>query len=135
MSLTPHGLALEHARAMLKLNDEPFGATASSDMARSLRMGVSSYYAPLHLQRTMEAMRAAYPGVLVEVAKGKSCQLVVPQLREGAFDLIVISGGVEPPDWPLTEVCCGPLQWITSAIQDAHRRDPLPLRLWPSNCP
>jgi len=135
VSLTPYGrVLLEHARTMLRLNDEALGALSAGEMPASLRMGASSYYAPLYLQRTLEAMHVAYPHVMVEVTTGKSCQLV-PQLKQGAFDLVVISGGVEPRDWPLAEVWRGPLQWITSATEAPHLRNPLPLSLWPSNCP
>lgn len=118
---------------MLKLNDDAFSALFSDDVPTSLRMGVSSYYVPLYLQRTMEEMRVVYPNVMVEVIRGRSCQFL-PQLKEGAFDLVVAEGGVEPRDWPSTEVWRSPLRWITSATEDIHLRDPLPLSMWPS-CP
>jgi DNA-binding transcriptional LysR family regulator len=134
VSLTPHGKVLvEHAKAMLRLNDEAFAAMASSDMPVSLRMGISAYYAPLYLQRTLDEMRVLHPNVMVEVIRGRSCQFL-PKLKQGEFDLVVAEGGVEPPDWPLTEVWRSPLRWITSTAHDTHLRDPLPLSLWPS-CP
>src|SRR5262245_6379818 len=79
-------------------------------------------------------MPIAYPNVMVEVTQGRSCQ-VIPQLKDGAFDLVVIGGDVVPSDWPLTEVWRSPIRWITSATEDIHRRDPLPLSMWPSHCP
>ena len=133
VALTASGrVLLEHARAMLKLNEEAFGAVASDNAPASLRMGISSYYAPL-LQRAVEEMRVAYPNVMFEVIRGRTCQFL-PQLKEGVFDLAVGEGGVEPRDWPVTEVWRSPLRWITSATQDIHLRDPLPLSTWPS-CP
>src|SRR4051812_37306305 len=135
VELTPHGQVLvAHASALLKGNDEALAALSPREVPTSLRIGASSYFAPLYLQRTLDAMRAAYPNVLVEVTQGRSCQLV-PQLRDDAFDLVISEGGVEPRDSMLTEAWSGPLRWITSASADTHLRDPLPLSLWPSKCP
>ena len=49
--------------------------------------------------------------------------------------LVVSEGSVVPRSWPSTEVWRGPLKWITSATEAIHRRDPLPLCLYPSDCP
>jgi DNA-binding transcriptional LysR family regulator len=132
VQLSPYGHVLvEHARGILKLNDEAFEALSSRQVPVSLRMGVGTYFTPLYLERTLEAMRALHPHVLVEVIQGISCQLV-PQLRDGEFDLLV--SDIEPPDWPRTEVWRGPLRWITSTTEEIHLRNPLPLSLYPK-CP
>jgi DNA-binding transcriptional LysR family regulator len=135
VELTPQGRVLvDHARALLKMNDDAFAALSAEDLPLSLRVGVSAYYTPLYLRRLSDAMREIYPNVLLEVTQGRSCQLA-PQIKEGAFDLVVCEGGVEPRDLPVTEVWRAPLRWITSTTEEIHRRDPLPLSLWPSNCP
>jgi DNA-binding transcriptional LysR family regulator len=132
VELSPYGRALvDHARAMLKLNDEAFEALCYGQVPVSLRMGVGTYFTPMYLDRTLEAMRAIHPHVLVEVIQGISCQLV-PQLRDGEFDLLV--SDIEPPDWPGKEVWRGALRWITSANEEIHLRNPLPLSLYPT-CP
>jgi DNA-binding transcriptional LysR family regulator len=134
VTLTAYGqILVDHARKMLRLNDEAIRAIAPDDVPRSLRMGISAYYAPLYLQRTLDDMRVMHPNVMVEVIRGRSCQFLA-KLKEGEFDLVVAEGGVEPPDWPQIEVWRSPLRWITSATHDTHLRDPLPLILWPS-CP
>jgi DNA-binding transcriptional LysR family regulator len=135
VELTPHGHVLvEHAKVMLKLNDDALRAVSSSVVSAPFRLGVSEYYTPFYLQRTLEGMRAAYPDVMVEIFQGRSCQIVA-KLKDGAFDLIVSEGGVEPRDVPLTEVWRGPLRWITATSEKVHLRDPVPLALLPSNCP
>jgi DNA-binding transcriptional LysR family regulator len=133
--LTPQGrILVDRARAMLELNDETFRALDSRDFPATMRLGVSSYYAPFFLTRSQEAMRGVYPNVLLEIINGKSCQLVL-QLKEDAFDLIVVEGGLEPRNWQATEIWRAPLRWITATAHTPHLRDPLPLCLLPSDCP
>jgi DNA-binding transcriptional LysR family regulator len=135
VELTPHGRMLaERARAMLALNDEALADMAVDDAPATLRIGTSAYYTPFFLDRTLERIRAEHPELTVEVITGRSCQ-IVPQLRDGAFDIVVSEGGVEPRDWPSVEIWRGPLRWITASEGEVHRRDPLPLSLLPSNCP
>jgi DNA-binding transcriptional LysR family regulator len=133
--LTPQGrILVDRARAMLDLNDETFRALDSRDFPATLRFGTSTYYAPFFLSRTLEALGAEYPNVLIEVISGKSCQLA-QQIKEDTFDLILIEGVLAPRNWQITEVWRGPLWWITSPTHTAHLRDPVPLYLMPSDCP
>ena len=135
VEMTPQGRSLvESARAMLKLNDEALQALSSSKIPISVRFGTSSTYMPWYLSETLEAFRAVYPNVLLEVTDGYSCQ-VAPQIREGGFDLVLCQTGNEPRDWPITEIWRGPLKWITSAEHPTHNERPLPLCLAPADCP
>jgi DNA-binding transcriptional LysR family regulator len=135
VELTPEGRALvETARAMLKLNDDALRAFGSHDLAATVRLGTSSTYIPCYLSKSLDSLRLEYPNVLVEVTDGFSCQLA-PQIKDGAFDLVVCEGGLEPRNWQSTEVWRGPLRWITAAAHSAHLQDPLALCLPPSDCP
>ena len=135
VEMTPQGRSLvESARAMLKLNDDALRTLSSSDFSVTVRFGTTSTYIPCYLSGTLERFRAAHPTALVEVTDGYSCQ-VTPQIREGAFDLVLCQLGHEPRDWPTTEIWRGPLRWVTSTESPTHLERPLPLCLSPANCP
>jgi DNA-binding transcriptional LysR family regulator len=135
VELTPQGRALvDSARAMLKINDDALRALASHDLPATVRLGTSSTYIACYLANSLDLLRAEYPNVVVEVTDGYSCQ-IAPQIRDGAFDLVVIEGGHVPRSWQSTEVWRGPLKWITSTAHSVHLQDPLPLCLPPGNCP
>ena len=135
VELTAKGRALvESARAMLALSDQALQALSSEDQPVTVRFGTSSTYIPWFLSAALDRFRSAYPNALLEVTDGYSCQ-VAPQIREGAFDLVLCEIGHEPRDWPTTEIWRGPLKWVTSAEHPVHLERPLPLCLLPANCP
>ncbi len=135
VELTPQGRALlETARAMLALNDQAFQVVRTRDMPETIRLGTSVSFTPCYLQKTLETIRSLRPNVLVEVTEGYSCQLA-PQIKDGAFDLVVCEGGHEPRGWQADEIFRGPLRWVTSTERSPHRHDPVPLSLPPGNCP
>jgi DNA-binding transcriptional LysR family regulator len=135
VELTPHGAALvETARAMLALNDSVFLTLDAAALPERVRLASSSTYIPFYLQRTLDEMRVRRPNLTVEVTEGYSCQ-IAPEVKDGAFDLVVCEGNHEPRGWPVTEVWRGRLRWIGAANGAAHRLDPVPLSLPPGNCP
>ena len=135
VELTPQGRALmESARAMLKINDEAFRALASHDLPATVRLATSSAFVPFYLADSLDSFRSQHPDVLVEVTEGFSCQLA-PQIRDGAFDLVLCEGNHQPRNWQSTEVWRGPLKWITSTAHSVYHQVPLPLSLPPANCP
>jgi DNA-binding transcriptional LysR family regulator len=135
VELTAQGRALvESARAMLKLNDEAFRALASHDLPATVRLGTSSGLIPFYLANSLNLFRSEHPNAVVEVTDGYACQLA-PEVREGAFDLVLGLGPHVPRNWPSTEVWRGPLKWITSIVHPVHHQDPLPLCLAPGACP
>ncbi len=135
VELTSQGRALvDSARAMLKINDDALRALGSHDLPATVRLGTSSAYIPCYLIKTLDLLRSEYPNVLIEVTDGNSCQLA-PQIRDGAFDLVLCEGGQEPRNWQSTEIWRGPLRWITSTAHSVHLQDPIPLCLPPSDCP
>lgn len=135
VELTPQGRSMaDVARRMLQLNDEAFRELAELNPRTTLRLGASEYYRPFFLDRALAAIREEFPNVLVEVIGGKSCQLF-PQIKDGVFDIVVGESNHEPRGWDSMLVWKGPLRWVTSETQDTHRRNPLPLSLYPSDCP
>jgi DNA-binding transcriptional LysR family regulator len=110
---------------MLKLNDDAFRALASRDHAATLRFATSAEYVPFFLTDALDAFRAEYPDVVVEVTDGLSCQLA-PQVRDGRFDLVLCHEDLAPRNWESTEVWRGPLKWITSEARSVHLEEPLP---------
>jgi DNA-binding transcriptional LysR family regulator len=135
VELTAQGRRLlDSARTMLALNDEVFREVDARDLPATVRLGTSSAFAPYYVARTLEALRAEYPNVLVEVTNGYSCQ-IAPRIKDGVFDLVLCEGDHEPRNWEAKDIWRGPLLWITSETHEAHRRDPLPLCLAPGDCP
>ena len=135
VEVNAQGRALvESARAMLKLNDEALRSLGSDAAPTTFRLATSSCYSPFYFNKAVEAVRAQFPNVMVELTEGYTCQLA-PRIKDDIFDLMLCEGGHEPRNWPLTHVWRGPLQWIASASHDVHLRNPLPLSLTPKDCP
>lgn len=135
IELTPQGHALvQKARAMLSLNDETFRSLAPEKVAARVRIASADEYSPFYVSRSIEAFHASYPDALVEVIEGFSCQ-IAPQIRSGAFDIVVCEGAHIPRGYEATEIWRGPLRWVTSATSSAHQWTPLPLSLSPTECP
>ena len=135
VELTAQGRALvESAHAMLKLNDDALRAAGSAEVRATIRLATTSVFADYYLRESLQRFSAAFPNALVEVAEGTSCQ-IAPQIRDGAFDLVICSAGYEPRGWPSTEVARVPFKWVTSSAHSQHLRRPLPLSLAPGKCP
>ncbi len=135
IELTPQGQALVHkARAMLSLNDETLRSLAPEKPPARVRIASSAEYSPFFASRSIEAFRTSYPDAVVEVVEGFSCQ-IAPQIRSGAFDIVVCEGAHVPRGYEATEIWRGPLRWVTSATSSAHQWTPLPLSLSPAECP
>ena len=88
------------------------------------------------------AISLAYPGTLfrastvveVQVVSTASCVLAA-QFKAGDHDLVILDRGLEPRQWPATEIWRQPMRWITSDEHGQHLRDPLPLAVSPADCP
>jgi DNA-binding transcriptional LysR family regulator len=132
--LTPQGRALvEKARTMLSLNDEAFNSLGPEQAAANLRLASGAEYSVFFLAASIELFHARYPDAVVEVVEGFSCQ-VAPQVRNGLFDIVVCEGAHTPKGWESKELWRGPLRWVTSKANPAHRKRPLPLSLSPADC-
>ena len=135
IELTPQGRALvEKARAMLRLNDEAFRSLGLDQAAAKLRLASAADYGVFFLAESIALFHARYPNAVIEAVEGFSCQ-IVPQIRNGLFDIVVCEGTHIPKGWEATEIWRGPLRWVTSKAIPAHGRTPLPLSLSPADCP
>jgi DNA-binding transcriptional LysR family regulator len=135
VELTPEGRSLvEHARKMLELNDHAFRDLTASETPRTLRLGANLYYNRFYLDDAVSNFRKSNANIIVEVINGITCQ-VFPLIKDDAFDLVLGESGHEPKGFEAIEVWKGPFRWVTSTTDPIHLQDPLPLSLYPSECP
>jgi DNA-binding transcriptional LysR family regulator len=135
IELTPAGkLLLDRSRDLLALNDEILSELRKPASAGEVRLGAPEDFSRRYLPMVLAGFARSHPGVSVEISQGPSCQHV-PMLTDGALDLMICEGGIEPRRWPAVELHRASLRWITSRQHDVHRQDPVPLVLSPGNCP
>jgi DNA-binding transcriptional LysR family regulator len=135
VELTPEGRSLvEHARKMLELNDNAFRDLTAAEALKKLRLGAPDYFNRFYLDHAISDLHQSYPNVFVEVFEGRTCQLF-PLIKEDAFDLVLGESIQQPKGFEAIDVWKGPFRWVTSTTDPIHLRDPLPLSLYPSECP
>lgn len=129
--LTREGEALVgYARRMLTLGDEALGAISKSECAGTVRIGSLDDYATRVMPAILAKFWSAYPDVQVEVRTGLTTDLFE---RLGVdYDLVL---GMQPAgsgrgtlirrDRPV---------WAAAAKYDAHKKQPVPLALYPEGC-
>ena len=100
----------------------------------TVRLGIPDEVAERYLPRILERFVEQAPAVEVRVVSGASCALAV-QFKTGDYDLVILDRGLEPRQWPATEIWRQPMRWITSGDHGQHLRDPLPLVVSPADCP
>ena len=134
VSLTPHGrYLLQHAEALLALNDRIWQAFRAPAMHGTVRLGTPDDYALRYLPGVLKRFADTHPDVEVEVSCASSSECV-EKLEAGELDLTLCSEGLVPERWPAEELWRGPLYWITSERHAPHRLDPVPLALAAGNC-
>jgi DNA-binding transcriptional LysR family regulator len=135
IELTPEGLyLLGRAREILDLNDDILRSVRAAPVHGTVRLGIPEEVAGRYLPRVLERFSEQAPSVEVQVASSASCALAV-QFKAGDFDLVILDRGLEPRQWPATEIWRQPMHWITSDEHGQHLRDPLPLAVSPADCP
>jgi DNA-binding transcriptional LysR family regulator len=135
VELTAPGEELvERGRALLALNDEIVQSLQARTVHRSVRLGADGGYSRPWIPTILARFAATHPAITVEISRASSCELV-PRLKAGDLDLVLCEGGLEPRQWPATEMWRGRLEWIVSEAHPRHLDDPLPLVLVPGNCP
>jgi DNA-binding transcriptional LysR family regulator len=135
IDLTPEGLyLLGRAREILDLNDDILRSVRAAPVHGTVRLGIPEEVAGRYLPRVLERFSEQAPSVEVQVASSASCALAV-QFKAGDFDLVILDRGLEPRQWPATEIWRQPMHWITSDEHGQHLRDPLPLAVSPADCP
>lgn len=135
IELTPEGLyLLGRAREILALNDDILRSVRAAPVHGTVRLGIPEEVAERYLPRVLERFSEQAPSVEVQVVSAASCVLAM-QFKAGDHDLVILDRGLEPRQWPATEIWRQPMRWITSDIHGQHLRDPLPLAVSPADCP
>ena len=135
IELTPEGLyLLDRAREILELNDDILRSVRAAPVHGTVRLGIPEEVEERYLPLVLERFSEQAPSVEVQVVGAASC-LLAAQFKAGGHDLVILSRGLEPRQWPATEIWRQPMRWITSDEHGQHLRDPLPLTLSPADCP
>lgn len=135
LELTPEGLyLLGRAREILALNDDILRSVRAAPVHGSIRLGIPEELAQRYLPLILEGFSERAPSVEVQVGSAPSC-ILAGRFKSGEFDLVILDRGLEPRQWPATEILQQPFRWITSEEHGQHLRDPLPLALSPADCP
>ncbi|MBV8652237.1 MAG: LysR family transcriptional regulator [Alphaproteobacteria bacterium] len=129
--LTRSGEALlGYARRILDLNDEALRRIDGARLAGTVRLGVIDDYACFVLPAVLARFAEQHPDVYVEVHTGLTDHLLA-QLGD-RLDLVL---GMQPAGLGRGEVLRrDPPVWAGPKGQATHRRDPLPLALYPQGC-
>ena len=125
---------LGRAREILALNDDILKSLRTAPLHGTVRLGIPEEVAERFLPRILESFGAQAPAVEVQVVSAASC-LLASQFKNGEYDLVIVDRGLEPRQWPATEIWRQPMRWITSDNHGQHLRDPLPLAVSPADCP
>jgi DNA-binding transcriptional LysR family regulator len=125
---------LSRARELLALNDDIMRSMRATPLHGTIRLGVAAELSTRYLPRILDRFSQVAPGVEVEVAVAGSCFLTL-ELKDAKLDLALLRSGLEPRQWPATEIWRSPVKWITSDAHGQHGRDPLPLSISPAECP
>lgn len=133
LSLTSEGeLLLDHARRLLRLNDELVGRFTERELSGVVRLGAPEDFATSHLPSVLAKFARAHPRVALEV----TCELtleVFERFRAGGLDIALVKrepsgamGGIR--------VWREPLVWVAADRQIAEAEGPLPLIVSPRPC-
>ena len=125
---------LGRARELLALNDDIMHSMRAAPVHGIVRLGFPAELSARFLTAILDRFSHAAPAVEIEVEVAASCFMAV-RLKNSELDLVVLREGLEPRQWPATEIWRSPLIWITSEKHQQHLRDPLPLANSPAHCP
>ena len=129
MRLTNDGRSLvAYAGRLLAVHDEAVASFAEPALTGSVRLGSPDDYATNLLPMVLARFGALYPGVHVEVRCGGTAGLRAA-LDDGELDLALLSHG--PGERDGVVLLRDPLVWVTAPDRPTHRRDPLPLAIYP----
>jgi DNA-binding transcriptional LysR family regulator len=125
---------LERARELLALNDDIMRSMQAAPVHGTIRLGIAAELSSRFLPQILDRFAHTMPGVEVEVEAAVSCLLAL-KLKNAEFDLVIVREGLEPRQWPVTEVWRSQAKWITSLQHAQHMREPLPLAISAADCP
>lgn len=117
----------DHARDMLRLNDQAWGSLSSNRLSGQVRLGVPDDYAA-QLSDTIRAFRLQHPEVTLDLSCAFSVELM-RQVQEGRLDLAVVT---RMPSVPGGEVLRRePMLWVSAPGFRPDDDAPLPLSVYP----
>ncbi|WP_288037331.1 LysR substrate-binding domain-containing protein [Acidiphilium sp.] len=133
LSLTSEGeLLLDHARRLLRLNDDLIARFTERELSGVVRLGAPEDFATSLLASVLAKFARAHPRVALEV----TCELtrdVFERFRAGGLDIALVKrepseaiGGIR--------VWREPLVWAAANRQIAETEGPLPLIVSPRPC-
>ncbi len=129
MRLTNDGKSLvAYANRLLAVHDEAVAHFAEPALSGNVRLGTPDDYAANLLPLVLSRFGELYPNVHVEVHCGHTNALRAG-LDDGALDLALLSRA--PGEDEGLVLLRDPLVWVTAQQQETHRRDPLPLAVYP----
>jgi DNA-binding transcriptional LysR family regulator len=133
VALTAEGeLILDHARRILRLNDELVARVREPELSGVVRLGAPEDFATSHLQSVLARFARSHPRVALEV----TCELtleVLARFRAGELDIALIKR--EPSGAPAgLRVWREPLVWVGAARGAAGVEGALPLVVSPRPC-
>ena len=139
---TPAGeRLLDHARAMLKLNDMAYRDMQGLSLSGDLRLAITDYFRPVDIARILKRLGDQYPGLRLHVSVRKSA-LIEADPGDGEFDLglsmrvLDRSAQREAPRTAFTRIALRrePLQWISSSSFAWPSHGAIPLVGLPDSC-
>jgi DNA-binding transcriptional LysR family regulator len=122
---------LEHARRMVRLNDETVGAFRAPEVSGSLTVGTCDDYAQRFFPDVLAGFARSHPNVDIEVVCSGTASLLASDKRE-AFDAIIVT--VEPGTPGIDVLRRDRLYWIGPENFDLHREGVLPLAACQIDC-
>ncbi|NDK36868.1 LysR substrate-binding domain-containing protein [Rhodovulum sulfidophilum] len=118
----------DHARGMLRLNDQAWGSLSSNQLSGKVRLGVPDDYAA-QLADTIRAFRLQHPKVTLDLSCDFSVNLL-QKLQDGRIDLAVVT---RMPSVPGGEILRRePMVWVSAPDFRPDDGAPLPLSVYPA---
>jgi DNA-binding transcriptional LysR family regulator len=132
VALTPRGeQLLAHAQHILRVHDEGVREVTQAPLEGRLRLGITEYFAPQHLPSMLQAFRAAYPTLEVEVTTGVTGQLRA-LMQQGDLDIVIGRRNVGEGEGEV--IRRESLHWVASPQLRQSKAAPLSLALLPVGC-
>jgi DNA-binding transcriptional LysR family regulator len=132
VALTERGdKLLSYAQHILRLNDEGVRAVTEAPLQGRLRLGITEYFAPHHMPAILQAFRAAYPTLDVEVTTGVTGYLR-GLLKDGELDMVIGRRELGSGEGEL--IRRERLSWVAAEAYRLRPSEPVPLALLPLGC-
>jgi DNA-binding transcriptional LysR family regulator len=122
---------LVYAQHILRLNDEGVRAVTQAPLAGRLRLGITEYFAPHHMPAILQAFRAAYATLDVEVVTGVTGTLRA-LMKDGELDMVIGRRELGSSDGEM--IRRERVSWVAAEHYRLRAAQPVPLALLPVGC-